>query len=113
MNAYDEAHRLAKSIKESDEYKEYLEKQKKAFLNEKNKEMIEDLRQKAFEIQMEQLSGNEVSEEKVEKVQKLQDVLMLNPDIKDYFMAEMRFSQLIADIYDIIEEAVNVDIEEK
>ncbi|SHH60580.1 YlbF family regulator [Sporanaerobacter acetigenes] len=113
MNAYDEAHRLAKSIKESDEYKEYLEKQKKAFLNEKNKEMIEDLRQRAFEIQMEQLSGNEVSEEKVEKVQKLQDVLMLNPDIKDYFMAEMRFSQLIADIYDIIEEAVNVDIEEK
>lgn len=112
MNAYDEAHRLAKSIKESDEYKEYLEKQKKAFLNEKNKEMIEDLRQRAFEIQMEQLSENEVSEEKVEKLQKLQDVLMLNPDIKDYFMAEMRFSQLIADIYDIIEEAVNVDIEE-
>ncbi|WP_416197876.1 MAG: UPF0342 protein [Sporanaerobacter sp.] len=112
MNVYDEAHRLAKSIKESNEYKEYCEKQKKAFSNEKNKEMIEDFRKKALEIQMEQLSGNEISEDKVEKLQKLQDVLMLNPDIKDYFIAEMRFSQLVADIYDIIEKAVNVEIEE-
>ncbi|MCG4586055.1 YlbF family regulator, partial [Anaerosalibacter bizertensis] len=59
MNVYDEAHKLARAIKESDEYNEYFEKQKNVFSDVKNKEMIDDFREKALEVQMEQLSGKE------------------------------------------------------
>lgn len=31
MNVYDEAHKLSRAIRESDEYKKYVEKQKRFF----------------------------------------------------------------------------------
>ena len=108
MNVYDEAHRLAKAIKDSEEYKEYIDRQGKINTDEKNKKMVNDFREKAMEVQMEQLSGKEVSEEKLEQLKKLQDILMLNPDIKDFFITEMRFSQMITDVYKILEEAINI-----
>lgn len=109
MKVYDDAHRLSKSIKDSEEYKDYIAKRNKAMEDEKQREMINDFREKAMEIQMEQLSGEEVSEEKIDKLEKLQDVLMLNPTIKDFFISEMRFSQMISDLYKILEEAINID----
>ena len=113
MNVYDEAHKLSRAIRESDEYKKYVEKQKKVFLDDKNKKMIEDFREKALEIQMEQLSGKEIDKEKIEKLQKLEDILMLNSDIKDFFIAEMNFSQLISDIYKILDDVIKLDLPEK
>lgn len=109
MNVYDEAHKLARAIKESDEYNEYFEKQKNVFSDVKNKEMIDDFREKALEVQMEQLSGKEVDKEKVEKLQKLEQILMLNPDIKEFFIAEMKFTQLISDVYKILDDVIKLD----
>ena len=108
MNVYDEAHRLAKAIKYSEENKKYINRKRKKKTDQKNKKMVNDFREKAMEVQMEQLSGKEVSEEKLEQLKKLQDILMLNPDIKDFFITEMRFSQMITDVYKILEEAINI-----
>ncbi|MSS42841.1 YlbF family regulator [Anaerosalibacter bizertensis] len=109
MNVYDEAHKLARAIKESDEYNEYFEKQKNVFSDVKNREMIDDFREKALEVQMEQLSGKEVDKEKIEKLQKLEQILMLNPDIKEFFIAEMKFTQLISDVYKILDDVIKLD----
>lgn len=109
MNVYDEAHKLARAIKESDEYNEYFEKQKNVFSDVKNKEMIDDFREKALEVQMEQLSGKEVDKEKIEKLQKLEQILMLNPDIKEFFIAEMKFTQLISDVYKILDDVIKLN----
>ncbi|MBW4828849.1 MAG: YlbF family regulator [Clostridiaceae bacterium] len=109
MNVYDEAHKLARAIKESNEYNEYFEKEKNVFSDVKNKEMIEDFREKALEIQMEQLSGKELDKEKIEKLQKLEQILMLNPDIKEFFIAEMKFTQLISDVYKILDDAIKLN----
>lgn len=108
-NVYDQAHKLARAIKNSEEYKNYKEKKDIVYSNEKNKEMVEDFRAKVFEIQMEQFSGKEIEKEKVEKLNKMEEVLMLNPTIKDYFSAELRFSQLVQDINKIIDEAINIE----
>ncbi|MEY8304935.1 YlbF family regulator [Anaerosalibacter bizertensis] len=109
MNVYDEAHKLARAIKESNEYNEYLKKQKNVFSDTKNKEMIKDFREKALEIQMEQLSGKEVDKEKIDKLQKLEQILMLNPAIKEFFIAEMKFTQLISDVYKILDDVIKLD----
>lgn len=109
MNVYDEAHKLSKALKESDEYKEFLEKKNTAYSNPKNKEMIENFKEKAFELQLEHMSGKEVDNEKLENLKKLEEVLMLNPEIKDYFLAEMRYTQMVSDIYEILEESLNIE----
>ena len=108
-NVYNEAHKLAKAIKESDEYKVYVGKKEAAYSNEKNKEMIENFMNKVLEVQKEQLSGKEIDKEKIEKLNKLEDVLMLNPAIKEFFTAQLRFSQMVQDINNIIGEAIDIE----
>ena len=44
MKVYDDAHRLAKSIKDSEEYKDYVAKRNKVMEDEKQKEMVDDFR---------------------------------------------------------------------
>lgn len=107
-NVYDEAHGLARAIKNSEEYKKYLDTKDLVYSNEKNKEMLVDFREKVMKLQMDQMSGKEVSEEEVKKIGKIEEVLMLNSNIKDFFMAEMRFSQMIQDVNNIIEDAIDI-----
>lgn len=111
MNVYDEAHRLANSIKGSEEFKNYSEKREKVYSDERTKQMVEDFRKKALKAQMEHLSGEEIEPEETEKLKKLEDVLMLSPTINDFFMAESRFTQLISDVYGIIEDAIKLNEE--
>ncbi|MBU5440220.1 YlbF family regulator [Tissierella sp. MSJ-40] len=51
---------------------------------------------------MAQISGKEIPKEEIEKTTKLEEILMLNSDIKNFFMAELRFTQLMKDINDIL-----------
>lgn len=37
---------------------------------------------------------------------------MLNPIVKDYLMAEIRFTQIISDVYKILEDAMKMEKEE-
>lgn len=108
-NVYDQAHKLARAIKASDEYKTYVEKKKVLYANDNNKKMVEDFREKALQIQMEQISGKEVKQEDIEKIKKLEDVLMINPSINEFLQSELRFSQLVQDISKIIGDAINID----
>lgn len=111
--AYDLAHQLAKAIKDSDEYKSFIEKKEALNQDEKNKKMVEDFQKQILEIQLAYMSGKEIDEKEVEKIGKLEEVLNLNPVINSYFQAELRFSRLIQDINNIIGEAIDdaIDIE--
>lgn len=108
-NIYDIAHQLARAIKNSDEYKTFIQKRDIVYSNEKNKEMVENFKKKAMDIQIQKMSGKKVEDEEIEKLQKLEEILRLNPTINDYLIAEFRFSQLVQDISNIIGEAINID----
>lgn len=108
-NIYDLAHQLKRAIMNSNEYKNYVEKKKIVYSNEKNKDMIEDFRKQALELQMKQLSGKEVDKKEIEKLKNLEDILRLNPTINEFLLAEYRFSQLVQDITKIIGEAIDID----
>ncbi|HSH36869.1 YlbF family regulator [Schnuerera sp.] len=108
-NVYDQAHKLARAIRASEEYKTYVGKRKAVYSDEKNKKMVEDFKNKVLQIQMEQMSGKEVEQEELEKISKLEEVLTLNPTINDFLNAELRFSQLVQDINKIIGDAIELE----
>lgn len=110
MNVYDSAHSLGKTLKDSNEYKEYLDMHNKVISNNKTKEMIGDFRKKAMELQMLQMSGKEIDKDKINQIKALEDVLMANPLISDYFKAEMRFSQMMNDVYKILSDHIDIDL---
>src|SRR6056297_2253573 len=113
MSVYDLANRLAKQIKNSDEYEDYLEKKKKVMQNEKTKEMLIDFQQEQMKLQAKQLSGEDLTEEEQEKLENLRDLVDINNDIKKYLQAEYRVNILLNDIQNIIFGDLELGIEEE
>jgi cell fate (sporulation/competence/biofilm development) regulator YlbF (YheA/YmcA/DUF963 family) len=102
MSVYDLANRMAKSIKKSDEYKDYLDKKEKILKNEKTKEMLLDFQQEQIKLQAKQLSGEDLTKEEQEKLENLRELIELNLDIKKYLQAEYRVNILLNDIQKIV-----------
>jgi cell fate (sporulation/competence/biofilm development) regulator YlbF (YheA/YmcA/DUF963 family) len=111
MYIYDKANELADMIRRSDEYKEYKKLKDELYANEANKKMLTDYKKMQFEAQAVYLSGKEVPADTMDKLKKLGEVLQFNPKITEYFTAEYKFNTLISDIYKIIGEACDIDLD--
>lgn len=106
MNVYDEVNNLGKAIKESREYIEYKEAKDKVKETGDLKEKIEEFEKIRYEEQILALQGEKQSEEKMAKLQELYQILVKNPDVKEYFDKEVRFNVMMADVNKIIGEAI-------
>lgn len=106
MNVYDEAHNLARALKESPEYKQYFELKALASNNEELAAMLNDFQAKQFELQAKQMVGEELGPELMEQIQSLYQILMKDPLAAQYVQAEMRFSMLVNDVYNILGEVI-------
>ncbi len=111
MYIYDKANELAEMIRTSDEYKIYKSLKDELYADEGNKKMLSDYKKLQFEAQAVYLSGKEVSPETMDKLKKLGEVLQFNPKITEYFSAEYKFNTLISDIYKIIGDACDIDMD--
>ncbi len=106
MNPYDNANELAKSIKESHEYKKMLEAKKALDTDKDAAKMVKDFLIKQSEMQLEAMSGKEINKEKQEQIQKLYSLLVLNSNSQEYIQCYMRFQLMMEDIYKIMGEVV-------
>ncbi len=110
MNVYDQAHNLAKAIKESEEFKQYDDIRKKVSENPQLDEAVKDLMNRQFEIQAAQMMGNEPDAEDMQKLQQLSAIIMQDPLAAQYLQCQMRFSMMMADVYKIIGETADMGI---
>ena len=77
MNVYDGAHNLASAIKQSDEFKEFKKYEEQLKANPDLEKMINDFQQKSMEIQMKQMSGEELGPEAMQSIQQLYGIAIL------------------------------------
>ncbi|AOT72865.1 YlbF family regulator [Geosporobacter ferrireducens] len=108
MNIHDYAHQLAKALKNSDEFRQYKRLQAEVQKTPQLKQMIDDFHKRQIELQAAQLSGQTLDQSKTEQIQKLYEVIAKDPMAAEFLHAEIRFSQLIGDVYKIIGEAVDM-----
>ena len=87
MNVYDEVNNLGRALKESREYLDYKEAKEKVIQVEGLKSKIDEFEKIRYEEQILALQGEKQSEEKMAKLQELYQILVQNPDVKDYFEA--------------------------
>ena len=106
MKVYDEAHRLARELAASKEYTNLVAVRNKLKDDEKTENMVKDFRMKQFELQAAQLTGQEDTKEKEEKLQQLYAVLSANSLAREVLEAEYSFNKLYTDIQKIINEAI-------
>ena len=110
MNVYDEANNLAKALKESNEYKTFLEAKIKLEKDADKYDMAKDYMRKQMEVQSMQMMGQELSEEQISSYNTLANTIMGIPEIAEFFQAQMYFSVIFQDITDIIAKAVDLDM---
>ena len=108
-NVYDIAHELARALKESDQYKSYLELKAKVSENEDLSAMINDFQDKNMAMQTEQMLKGTPPEDLVSQVQSLYKIVMADPLAAQYIQAEMAFTQVVSDIYGILGEVIRVE----
>ncbi|WP_138496267.1 YlbF family regulator [Paenibacillus pinistramenti] len=106
MNIYDQAHGLAKALKESQEVQEINAAMKLVEADPDSKQMLENFRTRQMEVQQRMMSGDMPSQEEMEQMEKLFDTLSLNLNIRRLFDAERRLSVIIQDVNQIISDSL-------
>lgn len=102
------ARQLAKALENCDEYTAYKNALAELEKHEAARLMWRDFQKRQAEVQMARLSGEEVSEEQIEDLERGYDILMMNPYVRDVVIAEFKFTQLFAEVQKIIGEAVGI-----
>lgn len=106
MNIYDKANELARALKESEEVKDITSAMSLIEKDPESKKMLDDFRNRQMEIQQRMMSGDMPSQDEMEKMEKLFDVLSLNLNIRRLFDAERRLSTIIEDINKMISDSL-------
>jgi len=109
QNIHDVAHELARALKESEQYRHYKEMKDKISQNEELTAMINDFQEKNMAIQTQQMLEGKLSEEMMEQVQALYQIVMADPLAAQYIQSEVAFTQIVSDIYGIIGEVIRFE----
>ncbi|MGI6604451.1 MAG: YlbF family regulator [bacterium] len=106
MNVYDEAHSLARSLRGSVEFQTLLKAREALDAEPEKLKRVQDLKIKEIELQARVLAGEKVSQERMEALRQMADILLLDLTVRSYLEAEGRFTRLFTDIQKIIADAV-------
>lgn len=101
---YDKVYELQRAVRESEEYQNLKRLQQKVNEDPNAKKMLDDFRKQSLELQSRQIQGESISQEEVEKMNKLYETIQLHSDIKQLLDAERSMAVLIEDINRIIAE---------
>ena len=111
MNVYDKAHELANSLRESEEYREYMRLKQIAFEDSTNKALLEEYKRLQFKLQAKMASGESLDDESMQRLNQIATLLQLNKDAGDYLLAEFRFQKVLADIFGILADVAGINPE--
>lgn len=101
-NPYDQAHALAKAIRESDDFQALKDLQVEIEQEDTSKRMFDDFRNMQMELSMKQMQGQEITPEEMEKANKLYETIKLNPTISKLLDAEQKLSATMEELNKIV-----------
>ena len=108
MNVYDEAHGLARAIKESNEFKEFDRMRQEVERDPDASKMLGELQQLQMELQAAQMSGKQPEAEVMQRMQSLSTLVATKPVAAKFMQTEAAFSVMMSDVFKIIGEAVGL-----
>ena len=111
MNPYDQAHALARALKESEEYREFTRLKETAYDDGTNKALLDEYKRLQFRLQAKIAAGETLPEDDMQRLQQIGALLQFNPDVSAYLMAEFRYQRLLSDIFKILADTAGVDLD--
>lgn len=110
-NVYDQAHALAASLKQTEEYREYERLRDIAREDDTNRALLDEYKRMQYRMQAKMASGERMDEEELKRMQQIGSLLQFNQDASAYMLAEFRFQKMIADIYKILADVAGIDLD--
>ncbi len=111
MNIYDQAHALARSLKECEEYTEYMRLKDLAYADSTNHALLDEYKRLQYQLQLHMAAGERMNEEDLQRMQAIAGLLQFNPDASAYLLAEFRFQKMLADIYKILADVAGINLD--
>ncbi|MDD5823653.1 MAG: YlbF family regulator [Firmicutes bacterium] len=108
MNVYDEAHNLAKAIKESNEYRDFDMLRSEVEKDAQLSEMMSQMQQLQIAVQTAQMTGQTPDPSTMSQFQSLYTMLAANPTAAQYLQAQLRLSVMVKDVLEILGDAINI-----
>lgn len=108
MNVYEEAHNLARAIKESNEFKEFDRLKKEMDQDPQLSATLKDLQMKQIQLQTKQMAEGKLDSELMGQIQSMVTMLTAKPQAAQYLQAEARFSIMMKDVSEILADAINI-----
>ncbi|KIL36781.1 hypothetical protein SD71_05945 [Cohnella kolymensis] len=106
MNVYDTAYELAKALKAGPEAAEWKAANSAVSRDADAKRMLDDFRERQMGFQQAMMEGKEPSSEDMDRMNKLYEVINLNPAVRRVMDAERRLSLQFEDVNRILSEAL-------
>ena len=101
------AEELNKALRQSEEYRAYVAAHNQIKDHSAAEIMLDDFRKKQWDIQRRAFEGEDV-EPLVEELQKLWDVVSINPYVKAVVESELIFGQLYGEVMEKVAENIEV-----
>ena len=108
---YSQAYRLADAIKASEEYQTYHGLKDTVMADETTAALIREYKKLQIALQMAAMTGQQADATDMQRFQGITTLLFSKPEVSQYLLAEMRLQQAMADIFKIITEAADLDME--
>ena len=106
MNVYDEAHNLARAIRESNEFKEFDRIRKEVDKDRECSDMLKELTELQMQLQTAQLTGQQPDKDMFARFQSLSTMVMTKPLAAQYMQAQMAIATMMNDVFGIVGEAI-------
>ena len=106
MNVYDEAHSLAKAIKESNEFKEFDRMRKAVDDDKETSDMLKELTELQMQLQTAQMVGQQPDKDVFTRYQSLNTMAMTKPLAMQYLQAQFALATMVNDVFGIVGEAI-------
>jgi len=101
-NLYDIAYDMEKAIRESTEFQSLKQAFETVMNDQSSKEMFENFRDTQLALQEKQMTGQEITEDEVEKARKIVELVQQHAGISKLMEAEQRLNTVISDVSRII-----------
>ncbi len=108
---YSQAHRLAQEIRQSEEYQTYHGLRDRVMEDETTAALIREYKKLSVALQFTAMSGQQAPQEDMQRFSGISALLFANPEVSRYLLAEMRLQQALADIFRILTDAADIDME--
>lgn len=108
---YDSAHRLAADIRQSEEYQTYHRLKDDVMADETVAALIREYKKLQLSLQMAAMSGQQPDADDMQRFSGISALLFGKPEVSQYLLAEMRLQQAMADIFKILTDAADLDVQ--